>query len=85
MMSCRNWRKPSLDHHIISRQDRPFLRPPEGYWKTIEEDFHWHLDIPPQVIGLTGFERASWFSTTLLRLNSWLAAFLLDQGESSIL
>jgi hypothetical protein len=33
----------------------------EGYWKTIEEDFHWHLEILPQLIGLTGFERASWF------------------------
>jgi hypothetical protein len=29
--------------------------------KTIEEDFHWHLEILPQVIGMTGFERASWF------------------------
>jgi UDPglucose--hexose-1-phosphate uridylyltransferase len=45
----------------LALQDRPFLRPREGYWKTIEEDFHWHLEILPQVIGLTGFERASWF------------------------
>ncbi len=42
-------------------QNRPFLRPREGYWQTIEEDFHWHMEILPQVIGLTGFERASWF------------------------
>jgi UDPglucose--hexose-1-phosphate uridylyltransferase len=45
----------------LALQDRPFLRPREGYWKTIEEDFHWHLEVLPQVIGLTGFERASWF------------------------
>jgi UDPglucose--hexose-1-phosphate uridylyltransferase len=45
----------------LAPQDRPFLRPREGYWKTIEEVFHWHLEILPQVIGLTGFERASWF------------------------
>ena len=45
----------------LALQDRPFLRPREGYWKTIEEDYHWHLEILPQVIGLTGFERASWF------------------------
>jgi len=45
----------------LSLQDRPFLRPREGYWKTIEEDLHWHLEILPQVIGMTGFERASWF------------------------
>jgi UDPglucose--hexose-1-phosphate uridylyltransferase len=57
-----------LDHTLggppynLSLQDRPFLRPREGYWKTIEEDFHWHLEILPQLIGLTGFERASLFS-----------------------
>jgi UDPglucose--hexose-1-phosphate uridylyltransferase len=45
----------------LALQDRPFLRPREGYWKTVEEDFHWHLEVLPQVIGLTGFERASWF------------------------
>ncbi len=56
-----------LDHTLggppnnLSLQDRPFLRPREGYWKTIEEDFHWHLEILPQLIGLTGFERPSWF------------------------
>ena len=41
------------------------VAPEEGgsrrYWKTIQEDFHWHLEILPQLIGLTGFERASWF------------------------
>jgi UDPglucose--hexose-1-phosphate uridylyltransferase len=57
-----------LDHTLggppynLSLQDRPFLRPRKGYWKTIEEDFHWHLEILPQLIGLTGFERAFWFS-----------------------
>lgn len=45
----------------LSLQDRPFLRAREGYWKTIEEDFHWHLQILPQIIRTTGFEQASWF------------------------
>ena len=45
----------------LSLQDRPFLRPRKGYWETIEEDFHWHLEILPQIILTTGFERASWF------------------------
>ena len=45
----------------LSFQNRPFLRPRGGYWKTIDEDFHWHLEILPQVIGMTGFERASSF------------------------
>jgi len=56
-----------LDHTLggppynLSLQDRPFLRPREGYWNTIEDDFHWHLQILPQIVRVTGFEWASWF------------------------
>lgn len=42
-------------------QDRPFLRPQEGYWDTIEDDFHWHLEISPQIVRVSGFEWASGF------------------------
>ena len=42
-------------------QDRPFLRPRDGYWQTIEDDFHWHLEILPQVVYVSGFEWASGF------------------------
>lgn len=45
----------------LSLQDRPFVRPRKGYWKTIEVDFHWHLEILPQVFRVTGFEWASGF------------------------
>ena len=45
----------------LSLQDRPFVRPRKGYWKTIEADFHWHLEILPQVFRVTGFEWASGF------------------------
>ncbi len=45
----------------LSLHDRPFPRPREGYWKTIEEDFHWHIEILPQVFHITGFEWASGF------------------------
>jgi UDPglucose--hexose-1-phosphate uridylyltransferase len=45
----------------LSLQDRPFLRPRAGYWNTIEEDFHWHMEILPQVVRVTGFEWASEF------------------------
>ncbi len=45
----------------LSLHDRPFLRPRENYWKTIEEDFHWHIEILPQVSRITGFEWASGF------------------------
>jgi len=42
-------------------QDRPFLRPRGGYWNTIEDDFHWHIEILPQIVRATGFEWASGF------------------------
>jgi galactose-1-phosphate uridylyltransferase len=37
------------------------LRPRAGYWNTIEDDFHWHLEILPQIARITGFEWASSF------------------------
>jgi UDPglucose--hexose-1-phosphate uridylyltransferase len=45
----------------LSLHDRPFPRQREGYWKTIEDDFHWHIEILPQVFHITGFEWASGF------------------------
>ncbi len=56
-----------LDHTLgapaynLSLQDRPFLRNRAGYWNTIQEDFHWHLEILPQIARITGFEWASGF------------------------
>jgi UDPglucose--hexose-1-phosphate uridylyltransferase len=42
-------------------QDRPFLRSRPGYWNTIEDDFHWHMEILPQIVRISGFEWASGF------------------------
>lgn len=56
-----------LDHTMsgapfnLSLQDRPFLRQKKGYWETIEEDFHWHIEILPRIFRATGFELASGF------------------------
>jgi UDPglucose--hexose-1-phosphate uridylyltransferase len=56
-----------LDHTLggppynLFLQDRPFLRPRAGYWNTIEEDFHWHMEILPQIVRISGFEWASGF------------------------
>jgi len=56
-----------LDHTLggppynLSLQDRPFLRPRAGYWNTIEDDFHWHLEVLPQIVRISGFEWASGF------------------------
>jgi UDPglucose--hexose-1-phosphate uridylyltransferase len=45
----------------LSLHDQPFLRRRGGYWNTIEEDFHWHIEILPQMFRVTGFEWASGF------------------------
>lgn len=56
-----------LDHTLggppynLSLQDRPFLRPRVGYWNSIEDDFHWHVEILPQIMRISGFEWASGF------------------------
>lgn len=32
-----------------------------GYWKTLEKDFHWHIEITPRFRGYTSFEMGSGF------------------------
>ena len=56
-----------LDHTLgsppynLSLQNSPRLRKREGYWDKIELDFHWHLEILPQIFPISGFEWASGF------------------------
>jgi UDPglucose--hexose-1-phosphate uridylyltransferase len=56
-----------LDHTVgsppynLSLQDEPSRRRREGYWTTIEQDFHWHVEILPQILHVAGFEWASGF------------------------
>ena len=35
--------------------------PRSGYWHTLKEDFHWHIEIQPRVMQVAGFERGSGF------------------------
>jgi len=39
----------------------PFKRQKAGYWKTINEDFHWHIEITPQLTRIAGFEWGTGF------------------------
>ena len=40
----------------------PFRRTTRaGYWKTIDEDFHWHLEIMPRLTRVAGFEWGTGF------------------------
>lgn len=39
----------------------PFRTPRPGYWRTIDEDFHWHFEIMPRLIRVAGFEWGTGF------------------------
>jgi UDPglucose--hexose-1-phosphate uridylyltransferase len=39
----------------------PFRRSYPGYWSTIEEDYHWHIEITPRLTRVAGFEWGSGF------------------------
>ncbi len=39
----------------------PFRIPKAGYWRTMDEDFHWHIEIMPRLTRVAGFEWGSGF------------------------
>ncbi len=39
----------------------PFRRKKVGYWKSIEEDYHWHIEITPRLTRVAGFEWGTGF------------------------
>jgi len=45
----------------LALHNSPRRRVKEGYWTTIDDDFHWHLEILPQIWPVAGFEWASGF------------------------
>ncbi|MBN2831553.1 MAG: galactose-1-phosphate uridylyltransferase, partial [Candidatus Omnitrophica bacterium] len=39
----------------------PFRRKKAGYWKTIDQDYHWHIEIMPRLTRIAGFEWGTGF------------------------
>ncbi|MGE5309057.1 MAG: galactose-1-phosphate uridylyltransferase [Deltaproteobacteria bacterium] len=39
----------------------PFRRQKAGYWKTINDDYHWHIEITPRLTRVAGFEWGTGF------------------------
>lgn len=39
----------------------PFRRVYPGYWSTIDEDYHWHIEITPRLTQVAGFEWGTGF------------------------
>lgn len=39
----------------------PFRRKKMGYWRTIDDDYHWHIEIIPRLVQVAGFEWGTGF------------------------
>ena len=39
----------------------PFRRAHKGYWTTIDEDYHWHIEVIPRLTQVAGFEWGTGF------------------------
>lgn len=39
----------------------PVRRPKSGYWVSIDQDFHWHIEIMPRLVRTAGFEWGTGF------------------------
>ena len=39
----------------------PFRRQKTGYWKTVDQDYHWHIEIMPRLTKMAGFEWGTGF------------------------
>jgi len=39
----------------------PYRRPKQGYWSTIDNDYHWHIEIIPRLTRVAGFEWGTGF------------------------
>lgn len=39
----------------------PFRRQKSGYWRTIDNDYHWHIEIMPRLTRVAGFEWGTGF------------------------
>lgn len=52
---------PPYNYIIHTAPFRRITRAKSGYWKTINEDFHWHIELIPQLTRVAGFEWGSGF------------------------
>lgn len=52
---------PPYNYMIHTAPFRRISHAKSGYWKTINEDFHWHIELIPQLIRVAGFEWGSGF------------------------
>jgi UDPglucose--hexose-1-phosphate uridylyltransferase len=55
-------------HYVLVVHSGPNLRAGQlrGYWKTLERDYHWHIEITPRLRGYTSFEVGSGFRINMV-------------------
>lgn len=49
--------------NMVVHTSPPLVKRPSqsGYWTSIKEDFHWHIEITPRLSGIAGFESGTGF------------------------
>ncbi len=49
--------------NMVVHTSPPVVKRPSqsGYWASIKEDFHWHIEITPRLSGVAGFESGTGF------------------------
>jgi UDPglucose--hexose-1-phosphate uridylyltransferase len=52
---------PESQGYVINLHTAPFRKPKPGAWKTIDLDFHWHLDLRPRLDLLNGLKESGDF------------------------
>jgi len=50
---------PPYNYMLHTAPFRHAKRP--GYWHTIKEDYHWHIEVTPRITQVAGFEWGSGF------------------------
>ena len=60
----------------------PFRRKKAGYWKTVDEDYHWHIEIMPRLTRVAGFEWGTGFYICPLPPES-AAKFLREVNQAA--
>jgi UDPglucose--hexose-1-phosphate uridylyltransferase len=59
LMKLKNGLKDPPYNYIL--HTAPFRRPKLGSWKSIENDYHWHMEIMPRLTRVAGFEWGTGF------------------------
>ncbi len=61
----------------------PFRRAKSGYWKTLKDDYHWHIEIMPKLTRVAGFEWGTGFYICSLPPEK-AAGFLREVNETAV-